>query len=128
MHICTPVFARSSYYLGLTTCFVLGSLTGSLTLSVAYGANIESESDKFFSASEEAMAAVSVALIPGAFLVDTFPIRTGSNQKEYSQAFSRCSLTQSNMSRNGSQEPASKSSRGKRRRTLTALLTLHSNT
>ncbi|KAF9786299.1 cytochrome P450 [Thelephora terrestris] len=49
-------------------------LTGSLTLSIAYGVDIESESDRFYAASEEAMSAVQVALLPGSFLVDAFPI------------------------------------------------------
>jgi len=54
-------------------------LTGSLTLSVAYGVNIESESDKFYSASEDAMSALGTAMIPGAFLVDALPIRMSSS-------------------------------------------------
>jgi hypothetical protein len=37
--------------------------------------NIESESDKFYVVSEEAMHFVDAALLPGAFLVDAFPIR-----------------------------------------------------
>jgi hypothetical protein len=45
-------------------------------LSIAYGVNIESESDEFYAASEEAMHAVDAALMPGAFLVDALPIRT----------------------------------------------------
>ncbi|KAF9645500.1 cytochrome P450 [Thelephora ganbajun] len=49
-------------------------LTGSLTLSVAYGLNVESESDKFYSASEDAMNAFDIALVPGTFLVDVLPI------------------------------------------------------
>jgi len=50
-------------------------------LSIAYGVNIESESDKFFSASEDAMAAVDIAMLPGAFLVDVLPIRTNSSRR-----------------------------------------------
>jgi hypothetical protein len=53
-----------------------GSLNGSLALSVAYGLNVESESDKFYSASEDAMSAIDIGLAPGAFLVDVLPIRT----------------------------------------------------
>ena len=55
-------------------------MTGSLNLSVAYGIDIESEDDKFYAASEEAMVAVDAALLPGAFLVDAFPIRTCFDQ------------------------------------------------
>ena len=46
-----------------------------MSLSVAYGLNVESESDKFYSVSEEATNAVDTALSPGAFLVDFFPSR-----------------------------------------------------
>ncbi|KAF9645502.1 cytochrome P450 [Thelephora ganbajun] len=49
-------------------------LAGSLALSVAYGLNVESESDGFYSASEDAMNAVGIALVPGTFLVDALPI------------------------------------------------------
>lgn len=49
-------------------------LTGSLSLSVAYGLNVESEDDKFYSASKNATSAVDLALVPGAFLVDFLPI------------------------------------------------------
>jgi len=49
-------------------------LAGSLTLSIAYGLNVESENDKFYAAAEEAMEAVAIALVPGSFLVDAFPI------------------------------------------------------
>jgi len=61
----------------------LGSLTGSLSLSVAYGLNVESEDDKFYSASKDATSAVDIALVPGAFLVDFLPIRMGSSQKTF---------------------------------------------
>ena len=53
-------------------------MTGSLTLAVAYGVNVVSESDKFYAASEDAMNAVDKALTPGNFLVDVLPIRTCS--------------------------------------------------
>lgn len=46
-------------------------------MSVAYGLDVESESDKFYSVTEEAISALDLAL-PGTFLVDTFPIRTCS--------------------------------------------------
>jgi len=71
---------RRSETLALSLAHHTGSLTGSLTLSVAYGLNIESESDKFYAASEDAMDAVNVAVVPGNFLVDVLPIRMGSSQ------------------------------------------------
>lgn len=54
-------------------------------MSIAYGVDVESESDKFFSASEDAMAAVDVAMLPGAFSVDVFPIRMDSSRRNPSQ-------------------------------------------
>jgi len=74
-----PILASSqAHYL---CAFQLGSLTGSLVLSIAYGVEVKSESDRYFSASEHAMAAVDLALLPGAFLVDVFPMRMGSGQR-----------------------------------------------
>jgi len=62
-----------------------GSLTGSLTLSVAYGLNVKSESDKFYAASKDAMDAVNVAVVPGNFLVDVLPIRMNFGQVMFVQ-------------------------------------------
>ena len=39
---------------------------------------MESDDDKFYAASEDAMNAIDVALVPGNFLVDALPIRTSS--------------------------------------------------
>ena len=39
---------------------------------------MESDDDKFYVASEDAMNAIDVALVPGNFLVDALPIRTSS--------------------------------------------------
>jgi hypothetical protein len=79
-----PILALSWAYL---TCFNRESLAGSLALSVAYGLNIESENDKLYSLSEDAMNAVDIAMVPGRFLVDFFPIRMGSCQQHYRQRF-----------------------------------------
>ena len=92
------------------------SLTGSLALSVAYGVNVESESDKFYAASEDAMNAVDAALVPGAFLVDALPIRMSSSQQDFPP--SSLTLTQSSTSRNGFPEPVSRGSRGWGSKTL----------
>lgn len=105
------------HYLGLTVHW-LGSLTGSLTLSIAYGVDIKSESDKFYSASEDAMIGVVRALLPGAFSVDVFPIRADSSRKNPSQMILRCLLAQSNTSRNGFLELVSRRLRGRQGRTL----------
>ena len=61
--------------------FLFGSLAGYLSLSIAYGVNIKSENDEFYSSSNRTMHNFGQALTPGAFLVDTFPIRMNSNRK-----------------------------------------------
>ena len=79
------LFPLWSPYAGFTCCvffFLPGSLAGSLALSVAYGLNVESENDRFYAASGEAMNAASMALLPGAFLVDSLPIRMSPTQKK----------------------------------------------
>jgi hypothetical protein len=81
MRICTSILLNPCITLDSPHVLRLESLSGSLNLSIAYGVNIESENDKFYSASEEAMAAVDIALMPGAFLVDLFPIRMCSCQR-----------------------------------------------
>ena len=50
------------------------SLTGSLMLMIAYGIRSKSENDTHFIVARRASATVSRAMIPGAFLVNTFPI------------------------------------------------------
>ena len=47
---------------------------------MAYGLDVESESDKFYAASEDAMDPVNVAMVPGNFLVDVLPIRMSFDQ------------------------------------------------
>lgn len=81
-HVHLYVILRSIHYAvsGSRNVFRLESFAASLSLSVAYGANVESESDKLLSASENAMAAVDIAMVPGTFLVDTFPIRMNSGR------------------------------------------------
>ena len=44
-------------------------------LMIMYGIKSKSETDTHFIAAQRASAAVSRAMIPGAFLVDTFPTR-----------------------------------------------------
>ena len=73
------------------------------------------------------MAAIDLALLPGAFLVDVFPIRMSSGQNNYLRKISRNSLPQSNMSQSGFLELVLRGSRGSPRRTLTIPLPLRSN-
>ena len=41
---------------------------------MTYGFDVKSHNDPFFAAAERALAAMEEAAVPGAFLVDTFPI------------------------------------------------------
>jgi len=62
----------------VVVCFKLtsiSSVTGALTMETTYGMDIKSHEDKFLQAAELAMGHLEKAATPGAFLVDTFPIR-----------------------------------------------------
>ena len=52
------------------------STTGALIMSLAYGFDIKSHENPFLTAAQRALVTLEVATVPGAFLVDTFPIRT----------------------------------------------------
>ena len=43
-------------------------------MEMTYGMDIKSHEDKFLQASQRAMEHFESAMVPGAFLVDTFPI------------------------------------------------------
>ena len=45
-------------------------------MEITYGMDIRSHEDKFLQAAEQAMGHFESAIVPGAFLVDTFPIRS----------------------------------------------------
>lgn len=45
-------------------------------MEITYGMNIESHEDKFLRTAERALEYIKKVLVPGAFLVDTFPIRS----------------------------------------------------
>jgi len=45
-------------------------------MSLTYGFDIKSHEDRFLAAAERALATLEEATVPGAFLVDTFPICT----------------------------------------------------
>ena len=51
------------------------STTGALIMSLTYGFDIKSHENRFLAAAERALATLEKATVPGAFLVDTFPIR-----------------------------------------------------
>jgi len=48
-------------------------------MEMTYGMEIESHEDKFLQAAERAMEHLEGAVIPGAFLVDAFPICLSPN-------------------------------------------------
>ena len=50
------------------------SSTGALIMFLTYGFDVKSHDDPFLAAAERAVLAVEEATVPGAFLVDTFPI------------------------------------------------------
>jgi len=48
-------------------------------MEMTYGMDIKSHEDKFLQAAERVVALIGETLEPGAFLVDTFPIRLSPN-------------------------------------------------
>ena len=56
------------------------SSTGALIMSLTYGLDVKSHEDPFLAAAERALAAVEEVTVPGAFLVDTFPICTRQSE------------------------------------------------
>ena len=55
------------------------SAVGALIMDITYSLNIKTTEDKFLRAVVEATKVVRTAVIPGTFLVDTFPIREPTN-------------------------------------------------
>ncbi|KAJ7065515.1 cytochrome P450, partial [Mycena amicta] len=49
-------------------------MAGRLIMDIAYGIKVRAEADPYIDMIEEAMHGLSVASMPGAFLVDTFPV------------------------------------------------------
>lgn len=55
---------------------MLGSTAAATIMRVAYGIQVDDSGDRYIAAAEEAMDSLSQAGVPGAFLVDTIPIRS----------------------------------------------------
>ena len=55
---------------------IISSVTGALIMEITYGLDIDSHEDKFLQAAEHAAEYIEIIMAPGAFLVDTFPIRS----------------------------------------------------
>lgn len=49
-------------------------MTGSSIITIAYGIETMEENDPFITTAEHTMEAVNASMIPGAFLVDIFPV------------------------------------------------------
>lgn len=58
--------------------FFISSVTGALIMEMTYGMDIKSHKDRFLQAAEHAMEHLEAAVVPGTFLVNTFPIRSSS--------------------------------------------------
>ena len=72
LRLCVAFFV----YAGQTIYYSIQSrMTASLSLSVAYGIDVQSVNDPFVVMVEECMKTISTAGTPGAFLVDSLPIR-----------------------------------------------------
>ena len=52
------------------------SVTGALIMDITYGLDIKSHEDKFLQSAEQAIRLGERVMVPGAFLVDIFPIRS----------------------------------------------------
>jgi hypothetical protein len=50
-------------------------MAGATVIAVAYGIDVQSSNDPYIEVSEKALEGLLQAAVPGAFLVDTFPIR-----------------------------------------------------
>ena len=66
---CSIVFAQK-----LLFTFNSRSTSGAVILSATYGIDVKSTDDPFLNANLEATHAITTAMIPGKFLVDTIPI------------------------------------------------------
>ena len=53
---------------------ILFSMAGETIISIAYGLDVESENDPYIQVAEKGQNGIAAAAIPGAFLVDSFPI------------------------------------------------------
>ena len=54
---------------------LLPSVTGAPIMGITYGLDIKSHENEFLQTAERALEFAERAMVPGAFLVDTFPIR-----------------------------------------------------
>lgn len=51
-------------------------MTGELIMSVTYGIDVQPSNDPYIDLAERALHSLVAAVVPGAFLVDSIPLRT----------------------------------------------------
>ena len=73
--LCVPIHTKSSWTHTVLT-LIFPSVTGALIMEITYGLDIKSHEDKFLQTAEHASEYINRVMVPGAFLVDTFPIRS----------------------------------------------------
>lgn len=49
-------------------------MAGGLIMSIAYGIDVQEQDDPFIKAAETSISVVDITLVPGAYLVNLFPI------------------------------------------------------
>jgi hypothetical protein len=82
--ICDSVFIRELPILKLTLVL---SMAGTVVLSIAYGIEVRPDHDPYVDIGERALHAMAAAGNAGAYLVDTFPIRTSKCAPLYDLLF-----------------------------------------
>ena len=73
--LCVSLQTTSSWAHSRLT-LILPSVTGALIIEITYGLDTKSHEDKFLQTAEHAMEYINRVMVPGAFLADTFPIRS----------------------------------------------------
>jgi hypothetical protein len=89
-------------------------------MDITYGMDIKSHEDQFLQAVELAMQYAERAVVPGAFLVDTIPIRMSATSRFCTRLI--LLTTKSNTCRSGSLVRGSRLWQGKRRHSFVWLL------
>ena len=96
-------------------------------MDITYGMDIKSHENKFLQAAERAMQQAERTNVPGAFLVDTIPIRVFATSSSFSTQLI-LSIMKSSTYRNGSLVRGSKLSQERRAHCLVWLSTARSRT
>ena len=73
---CSTVCISASFLTMNLTINLIRSMAASTIMRVTYGIEVQERNDIYISAAERAVDTMSVAGLPGAFIVDSLPIRT----------------------------------------------------